>query len=168
MHRGLKWFIGVGIVCILVGVAALLFWQREDQTSPHQSLLEYDMEGITAEQAVISLYENEGCADCHGFTSAGFFGLNRRGQVLAEGFEGCAAMLDRLKETLMAPEAEWTEQHRTVRSEFELFGCTTCHQIHDTTLEMTKIGAQAGGILHGFCVDMCCPPETMASPQPGQ
>ncbi len=161
MRKGLKWVIGVGIVCALVVIATQFSWQRNDPTETQLSLLDHDMAGNASEQAVMWMFENQGCADCHGFNTAGLFGLNRQGQVLAQGFEGCAAMLDRVKETLVMSEADWTETQRTVRSDFELFGCTTCHQIGERTLAITEIGAQAGSILHGFCTDLCCPPEAM-------
>jgi hypothetical protein len=113
-------------------------------------------------QVVLKLFETGNCAECHGFTQAGAFGVNRQGAALGRGFEGCGPMLDVIKETLARNESEWTQKHKTARMNFGRFGCDSCHQLGAKSVELTSIGRAAGDILHRGCVDMCCPKEPIS------
>jgi hypothetical protein len=122
------------------------------------------MEGKTPRDVTKWILDTQGCADCHGFTQTGAFGVNRKGQDLMEDFSGCPAMMEAVEETFEIPEAQWEERHKKVRQDFILFGCGTCHQIGQKSVTLTKIGAQAGDLLHKGCLDMCCPGQNMSAP----
>src|SRR5262245_36342066 len=95
-----------GSVALLFAVGAWLFVQRKGGS---EAEFGYELEGKSPREVTKLIFDTQGCADCHGFTPTGAFGLNRRGQSLMEGFEGCAAMMNTVLETLSVPEPQWTE-----------------------------------------------------------
>ena len=132
-------------------VAGAVYYHRSSAPDPEAQ-----------KRAVLQLFETSNCAQCHVFNQAGAFGVNMLGMSMGKGFEGCGPMLDVIKETLTTRESDWTAKHRTARSNFETFGCDSCHRLEGTRIELTSIGRQTGDILHKGCMDMCCPKPTPA------
>lgn len=156
-----------GMILLLAAVALFLFLKNRQQTDFRLSArwLLQSNKGQDPRTVTKAIFENRGCAQCHGFTQKGAFGLNRQGQILAEGFEGCEIMLATVKQTLSIPEAVWTGRQRTDRSNFVSFGCSVCHQVADQNVALTELGAQAGDLLHKGCLDMCCPLRPGSTPR---
>ncbi len=139
-------------------VLGFLYWQRtesDELSVPFEvtSLLEYDTQGKSSREIAQWIYDSYGCQTCHSLTQTGVFGLTGQGEVMARDFQGCPGMLTTVWETLSVAEAQWTEQQKTTRVDFERFGCTVCHQIGSTSLGLTEIGAQAA-ILHMSCSEV--------------
>ncbi len=139
-------------------VLGFLYWQRSESDTPSApsevtSLLEYDTQGKSSREVAQWIYDSYGCQTCHSLTQTGVFGLTVQGEVMARDFQGCPGMLTTVWETLSVAEAQWTEQQKTTRVDFERFGCTVCHQIGSTSLGLTEIGAHAA-ILHMSCSEV--------------
>ncbi len=139
-------------------VLGFLYWQQTESDklpapSEVTSLLEYDTQGKSSREVAQWIYDSYGCQTCHSLTQAGVFGLTAYGEVMARDFQGCPGMLTTVWETLSLPEAQWNEQQKTTRLDFERFGCTVCHQIGSTSLGLTEIGAHAS-LLHMSCSEV--------------
>ncbi len=96
------------------------------------------------------IFRNHDCQTCHTISDSGFLGLTPQGEVMAEDFQGCPGMLTTVWETVGVSEADWTDKQKQVRVEFERFGCTTCHQVGPSSVELTDIGARAA-VMHMTC-----------------
>ena len=159
MHKRRGWILAAIIFVFTAASVWTVLRIRHSQNSPlsDDSAAAAMMEGKAPRDVTKWIIDNQGCADCHGFTQTGAFGVNRKGQDLMGDFSGCPAMMEAVEETFAIPEAQWEERHKQVRQDFALFGCGTCHQIGQKSVTLTKIGMQAGDLLHKGCLDMCCP-----------
>lgn len=154
---------------IVVG-ALIYFWRGDSEPSTPveedlpveaqapSSLLEFEEEyqASLEEEYRASLevaqwiFRNHDCQSCHTISDSGFLGLTAQGEVMAADFQGCPGMLTTVWETVGVSEADWTDKQRQVRVEFERFGCTTCHQVGPSSVELTEIGARAA-VMHMTC-----------------
>ena len=151
-------FLGAFII-----VGGLFYWWRGDsdlsapidedlsvEAQAPSSLLEFRDQYENSLEVAQWIFKNHNCQTCHTLSESGFLGLTAQGQVMAEDFQGCPGLLQEVWETVGVPELEWTTKQKTVRVEFERFGCTACHQVGPSSVELTEIGAKAA-VLHMGC-----------------
>ncbi|MBI3940205.1 MAG: hypothetical protein HY315_05180 [Acidobacteria bacterium] len=150
---------GVIVVIAAASVWAVLRIRQQNDPIARDAALAAELQGKNPVEVTKWIFDNQGCADCHGFTQMGAFGLNSKGQDLMEGFEGCPAMMEEVQQTLTIPDAQWTERHKKIRGDFVSFGCGACHRIGTTSVGVTKMGELATDLLHKGCLSMCCPPQ---------
>ncbi len=146
---------------IVVG-ALIYFWRGGSELSipvaedlpveiqAPSSLLEFEEEYKASLEVAQWIFRNHDCQTCHTISDSGFLGLTAQGEVMAEDFQGCPGMLQTVWETVGVSEAEWADQQKQVRVEFERFGCTTCHQVGPSSVALTEIGAKAA-VMHMTC-----------------
>ncbi len=146
---------------IVVG-ALIYFWRGDSEPSTPveedlpveaqapSSLLEFEEEYQASLEVAQWIFRNHDCQTCHTISDSGFLGLTPQGEVMAEDFQGCPGMLTTVWETVGVSEADWTDKQKQVRVEFERFGCTTCHQVGPSSVELTEIGARAA-VMHMTC-----------------
>ncbi|MDA2934424.1 hypothetical protein MYX82_08775 [Acidobacteria bacterium AH-259-D05] len=144
-------------------VGALIYFWRGDGELPTpvgedlavevqapSSLLEFEEEYKASLEVAQWIFRNHDCQTCHTISDSGFLGLTAQGEVMAEDFQGCPGMLQTVWETVGVSEADWTDKQKQVRVEFERFGCTACHQVGPSSVELTEIGAKAA-VMHMTC-----------------
>ena len=146
---------------IIVG-ALIYFWRGGNELSTPveedlpveaqapSSLLEFQDEYKASLEVAQWIFRNHDCQTCHTISDSGFLGLTLQGEVMAEDFQGCPGMLQTVWETVGVSETDWTDKQRQIRLEFERFGCTTCHQVGPSSVELTEIGAKAA-VMHMTC-----------------
>ena len=141
----------------------MIYWWRGDgdpslpinedlsvEAQAPSSLLEFQDEYENSREVSQWIFKNHNCQTCHTLSEAGFLGLTTQGQIMGEDFQGCPGLLQKVWETVGVPELEWTDKQKTVRVEFERFGCTACHQVGPSGVELTEIGAKAA-VMHMSC-----------------
>ena len=144
-------------------MGGLIYWWRADselstpveedlsvEVQAPSSLLEFRDQYENSLEVAQWIFKNHNCQTCHTLSESGFLGLTAQGQVMAEDFQGCPGMLTTVWETVGLSEADWTDKQKQVRVEFERFGCTTCHQVGPSSVELTEIGARAA-VMHMTC-----------------
>lgn len=153
----------IPFVATFMTVGALIYWWRGDselstpvaedlpmEAQAPSSLLDFEDEYQDSLEVAQWIFQNHNCQTCHTISDSGFLGLTPQGEIMARDFQGCPGMLTTVWETVGVHESDWTDEQKQVRVDFERFGCTTCHQVGTSSVELTAIGAKAA-VMHMTC-----------------
>jgi len=99
------------------------------------------------------LFDTHGCKDCHTIGQEGRLGLTKKGELKAQGFEGCVSTLKAMSVIAKVPENQRSATQRLRAERFEEFGCSTCHKLTPEKMKLTEVGAKLAN-LHLGCVDV--------------
>ncbi len=99
------------------------------------------------------VFDTHGCRNCHTTGQDGKLGFTKKGEERAQGFEGCIATLKAMTVIAKVPVSRRSETQRQRAQRFEEFGCTTCHQVAESKVSLTAVGAKLSN-LHLGCVDV--------------
>jgi hypothetical protein len=112
---------------------------------------------MSATELTRYVFDHRGCNNCHTLSTNWKLGFTDRGKQNAEGFEGCASLLQAMFVVAQVQPAYRTEEAKEKAASFETFGCATCHEVTSTRMALTTYGAKLKS-LHLNCITrpICC------------
>ena len=99
------------------------------------------------------VFETHGCRSCHTVGQNGKLGFTEKGKQVAQGSEGCIALLTAMSLIARVPQDRRSPQQRQRAARFEESGCTFCHRIVPGKMGLTEVGSRLTH-LHLGCVDV--------------
>jgi hypothetical protein len=99
------------------------------------------------------VFDTHGCKNCHTVGHDGKLGFTKKGEEMAQGFEGCISTLKAMSIIAKVPEGQRSATQRRRAQRFEEFGCATCHKLAPEKMELTELGAKLAH-LHLGCVEV--------------
>ena len=118
--------------------------------SPTAALDRMIAAGKSRRELAQDLFDSHGCKDCHTIGQESKLGFTKKGEVRAQGFEGCISALKAMSVIANVPEAQRSVTQRRRVERFEEFGCATCHKVTLGKMGLTDVGAKLAHLHLGW------------------
>ena len=109
--------------------------------------------GKSQQELAKYVFDTHGCKSCHTVGANGKLGFTDHGKEIGKGFEGCISMLTAVSAIAQVPTDKRTPSQKQKAARFAEFGCTACHTVGATKMQLTALGTKLTH-LHLGCVDV--------------
>lgn len=127
--------------------------QSTESHRPVTTVSEADLIKKSPGELAAYIFDRHGCKNCHTLGQAGKLGFTDHGKEIGKNFEGCISLLTAMNVIAQVKEKNRTPDEKQKAAKFELYGCTTCHEIIPGKLGLTQYGSKLAS-LHLACTDV--------------
>lgn len=127
--------------------------QSTEYHRPVTNVSEAELSRKTPDELAAYIFDHHGCKSCHTLGQNGRLGFTAHGKEIGKNFEGCISMLTAMNVIAQVKDENRTPDEKQKAAKFELYGCTTCHQIVPGKLGLTQYGTKLAS-MHLACTDV--------------